>query len=71
MNLSLSDPFALPQDYPDSLTGNLRKAHLRPLLPSYLTELWVGQEAVTRHALDSTERETFWRREEYANFLLD
>jgi len=25
MNLSLIDPFVLAQDYPDSLTGKLRK----------------------------------------------
>jgi hypothetical protein len=69
MNLSLIDPFVLAQDYPESLTGNLRKAHLQPLVLSYLTELWIGQEAVMQHALDSTERVIFWRRGGYANFF--
>ena len=59
MNLSLIDPFVLAQDYPESLTGNLRKARLQPFVRSYLTELWIGQEAVMRRALGSIERATF------------
>jgi hypothetical protein len=38
MNLSLIDPFAIAQDYPDSLTGTLRML-ISPLSASDLLEL--------------------------------
>ncbi|KAI9771079.1 MAG: chromatin binding protein [Geoglossum simile] len=48
MNLSLIDPFVLAQDYPESLTGNLRKAHLRLLSTTIQLNLrWLGSGHAT------------------------